>query len=69
MTLRLSPRGAELPVATAPTGSARIRIDTVARSVRDEGMITVDGAADAIARNQIEFVQISDERIAWSSRL
>ena len=46
-----------------------ILIDTGARSVRDNGIVTVDGAANAIARNQIDFVDVSDERIAWGSRL
>ena len=46
-----------------------IRIDTAARSVRDEGMVTIDGAANAIARNQVEFVDVGDGRIAWGSRL
>jgi hypothetical protein len=55
--------------ATGTTDRRTIRIDTVARSVRDERMITVDGAANAIARNQVEFVDIGDDRIAWGSRL
>ena len=46
-----------------------IHVDTVVRSVRDEGMVTIDGAANAIARNQVEFVDIGNGRIAWGSRL
>lgn len=32
-------------------------------------MVTVDGAANAIARNQVEFVETDDQRVAWGSRL
>jgi hypothetical protein len=54
------------------TGASDIRtihIDTGARSVRDNEMVTVDGAANAIARNQVEFVDTDDQRVAWGSRL
>jgi len=54
---------------TGATDRRAIRVDTAARSVRDEAMITIDGAANAIARNQVEFVEIGDDRIAWGSRL
>ncbi len=46
-----------------------IRIDTGARSVRDNKMVTIDGVANAIARNQVEFVDTDDQRVAWGSRL
>ena len=54
------------------TGASDLRtihIDTDARSVRDNKMVTVDGAANAIARNQVEFVDTDDQRVAWGSRL
>ncbi len=54
---------------TGTTDRRTVHIDTVARSVRDERMITIDGAANAIAKNQVEFVDIGDDRIAWGSRL
>ncbi len=54
---------------TGTTDRRTVHIDTVARSVRDEAMITIDGAANAIAKNQVEFVDIGDDRIAWGSRL
>ena len=54
---------------TGATDRRAIRVDTAARSVRDEGMVTIDGAANAIAKNQVEFVDIDDKRIAWGSRL
>ena len=54
---------------TGATDRRAIRIDTTTRSVRDGGMITIDGAANAIARNQVEFVDVGNERIAWGSRL
>lgn len=54
---------------TGATDRRTVQIDTVARSVRDQAMITIDGAANAIARNQVEFVDIGDDRIAWGSRL
>ena len=54
---------------TGTTDRRTVRIDTVTRSVRDEAMITIDGAANAIAKNQVEFVEIGDDRIAWGSRL
>jgi hypothetical protein len=46
-----------------------IRIDTGARSVRDNEIVTVDGTANAIARNQVEFVDTGDQRVTWGSRL
>lgn len=37
--------------------------------MRDNEIVTVDGAANAIAKNQVEFVDTSDQRVAWGSRL
>ena len=59
-------------VTFADTGNTERRvlhIDTEARAVRDNGMVTIDGVASTIARNQAEFVDVDQDRVAWGSRL
>ncbi len=54
---------------TGATDRRTIRIDTNAHTVRDNKIVTMDGAANAIARNQVEFVDTGDQQVAWGSRL
>ena len=59
-------------VTFTDTGNTKRRvlhIDTEARAVRDNGMVTIDGVASTIARNQAEFVDVDQDRVAWGSRL
>ena len=54
---------------TGNTEQRVLHIDTEARAVRDNGMVTIEGIASTIARNQVEFVDVGQDRIAWGSRL